>query len=110
MNKQNYNYSAIILIIELAPELKIEYKNIIKIFDKVFVVDSIESSYATYDLSKYMLENGDFINSRKMAALSLRYSENNPFLNTYQQNFDKASWFFYNAARISSTFQYSTEK
>jgi hypothetical protein len=53
-----------------------------------------------------MLENGDYIGSRKMAALSIRFKNGNPFLTAFKYNFDKATWFSLNAEKVSSTFHY----
>ena len=108
LNKREYNFNSIILLSNLAPILKIDYKNFLKNFDKTFVINSVENSYAAFSLSKYMLNNFDYSNSRKMAALSLRYDSDNPYLTTFKQNFDKVSWFFYNADKVSSTFRYVT--
>jgi hypothetical protein len=59
-------------------------------------------------LSQFFSEKGNYTNSRKMAALSLRFKNNNPFQLAFQDNYDKASWLFYNADKILSTFRYSS--
>ena len=61
----------------------------------------MESSYAAYKLSQYMLENFDYINARKYAALSLRVKEYNPFYIVMQEHFNKTNWFYKNADRTS---------
>lgn len=109
LNEQSYYYDSIDLILQLARENKIEYSFLQKIFDKTFIIDNIESSYAVFKLSQYLLEIGKYNNSRKMAALSLRYKTGNPFYNTFKQNYDKVSWFFSNADEKISTFKYEDE-
>jgi len=106
LNKNAYNYNSIPVLIDLSKQIGIEYKTFLKNFDKVFIIDSIESSYALFKLSRYMLENGDFVGARKMAALSIRFKNGNPFLTAFKYNFDKATWFSLNAEKVSSTFQY----
>ncbi len=106
LNKNAYNYNSIPVLIDLSKQIGIEYKTFLKNFDKIFNFDSVESSYALFKLSRYMLENGDYIGSRKMAALSLRFKNGNPFLTAFKYNFDKATWFSLNAEKVSSTFHY----
>ena len=108
LNKTNYNYSSIVLLTDLARETKTDYRKFLTNFNKAFLINSVESSYAAFKLSQFMLENGDNINSRKMASLSLRYKYKNPFLFAYQQNYEKANWFFYNAAKVSANFNYAS--
>ncbi len=110
LNRDAYNYSSIPVLIDLAQVIGVEYNKFIKNFNKVFTIDNVESSYALFKLSQYMLENGDYTGSRKMAALSLRFKDKNPFIISLQQNFEKANWFSLNADKILSTFQYTATK
>ncbi|MEO8231082.1 MAG: hypothetical protein ABI638_02285, partial [Ignavibacteriota bacterium] len=57
LNDSSYNFSSIPVLISLSNELKINYANFIKGFKKTFIVDNLESSYAAFKLSEYMLEN-----------------------------------------------------
>ncbi len=108
LNKTNYNYSSIILLTNLADKISVDNKLFLKSFNKTFIINTIESSYVMFKLSQFFSEKGDYMNSRKMAALSLRFKNNNPFQLAFQDNYDKASWLFYNADKILSTFHYSS--
>ncbi len=96
INEHNYFYNSIDLLLQLAEALNIDYKTLQKIFDKTYTIDDIESSYAVYKLSQYLLEQGNYSSSRKIAALSLRFKIGNPFYNSFKQNYDKVNWFYYN--------------
>lgn len=104
LNKENYEYDSFPALIALARALDIKPEIFKQTFNKSFTVSDVTSSYALYSLSDYFLEKNDFVNSRKLASLSLRYKENNPFIKLLEDNFDKANWFFYNANEIKSTF------
>lgn len=106
LNKDAYNYNSIPVLIDLSKQIGIEYETFLKNIDKIFIIDSIESSYALFKLSRYMLENEDFVGGRKIAALSIRFKNGNPFLTAFKYNFDKATWLSLNAEKVSSTFQY----
>ncbi|MCK7524803.1 MAG: hypothetical protein MZV64_47955 [Ignavibacteriales bacterium] len=93
LNEQDYNYHSLPIIVDILQNQNIDYKKSLSIFNKTFIVNNIESSYAAFKLSQYMLENYDFVNARKYAALSLRYKERNIFLTAMQAQFEKASWF-----------------
>ena len=44
-----------------------------------------------------MLDNNDYTNARKYAALSLRFKKRNMFFTAMQEQFEKAIWFFKNS-------------
>ena len=96
---RKYFYSSIPVMINLTKNLDEDYKLFIGKFDKTIHVDDYASSYAMYKLSVYMLENLDFVNARKMAALSLRYKTDKNFNVVLEDNFDKANWFYFNASK-----------
>ena len=104
LKDSSYNFSSIPVLISLSNELKINYTNFIKGFNKTFIVDNLESSYAAFKLSEYMLENGDYINARKYAALSLRFKDRNIFYYAMQQQFKKSDWFYKNADQVLNSF------
>ena len=106
LNEKEYNYNSIILLLELAKNINADYKTFIKNFDKSFAINNEERSYVILKLSEFMMENGDYVNSRKMASLSLRYQNNNEYIFALKQNYEKTRWFFYNASKVLSTFQY----
>ena len=98
------------LLIDILQNQNIDYKKSLSIFNKTFIVNNIESSYAAFKLSQYMLENYDFVNARKYAALSLRYKERNMFLTAMQAQFEKASWFLKNSNQVMDKFVHATAK
>ncbi|MBK7629621.1 MAG: hypothetical protein IPJ23_02675 [Ignavibacteriales bacterium] len=108
LNNKSYNYNSIPIVIGLLNDQKIKYKEAIKTFNKTFVVDNIESSYAAFKLSEYMLYNKDYINARKYAALSLRVKDKNIFYTAMQQQFKKTDWFYKNANRVLQGFVYDS--
>lgn len=97
LNKDSLDYNTIPSILNLSRSIKTNYKQVIKNFNKTFIIDNLESSYAVYKLSDFMLANGDYANARKYSALALRYKEQNPFYFAMKQNYNKANWFFNNA-------------
>lgn len=108
LNGDKYNYNSLPILVDLLKYQRVNYKTSLSIFNKTFIVDNLESSYAAYRLSQYMLENFDYINARKYAALSLRVKEGNPFYSAMQGHFNKTSWFFKNANRVLSKFIFDT--
>ena len=109
INSVKYDYNSIPVMINLARSLNDEYKLFLKNFDKTIRIKDYASSYAIYRLSIYMLENLDFQDARKMAALSLRYSSDNNFNNILQSNFDLTDWFYYNGETTLKQFHYINE-
>jgi len=102
LNDSTYNYNSIPILINLFQSQNVNYNNSLSVFNKTFIVDNLESSYAAFRLSKYMLANFDFVNGRKYAALSLRYKEENPFYLVMKENYEMANSFFINNKKISS--------
>lgn len=102
LNDSTYNYNSIPVMINLAQRLKLNYDEFIKEFNKTFIVDNLESSYAAFNLSKYMLANLDFVNGRKYAALSLRYKNKNPFYEVMNENYEKANSFYIDIKNVTS--------
>jgi len=100
LNSNEYNYNSIPVLLNLIEELKIDYHTVLQSFNRTFIVSNIESSFAAYQLSKFMLKNGDYSNARKYSALSLRHKEKNPFIYAMNENFRKANWFYKDADKI----------
>jgi len=96
LNDSSYRYNSIPILIDILKLRKFNYSKSLSIFNKTFIVDDIESSYAAFKLSQYMLSNFDFANGRKYAALSLRHKNENPFYAVMKKNFEKANSFFLN--------------
>ncbi len=88
------------VLINLSEILNKNYNDLLPLQDKYFKVTDYESSYAMYKLSQYMMNHLDFIHARETAALSLRYHGDENFSEILKANFDKADWFYYNAADI----------
>lgn len=108
LNKTEYFYPSIPVLIKYAESTGQDYNQFIKIFNKTKFVTDFYSSYAIYKLSEHMIMNYDFKNARKMAALSKRYREMDHFNLLLQDNFDKADWFYYNAEGFLQ--QFTTEQ
>ena len=106
LNDSNYNYNSIPLLISLLEKLEIDIKDAVKYFDKAFAVNDLESSYAAFKLSEYLLKNGDYLNSRKYAALSLRYKDHNPYYFVMKENLKKATWFNNNYIELLKKFKF----
>ena len=51
LNDSTYNYNSIPVMINLSQRLKINYEEFIREFNKTFIVDNLESSYAAFKLS-----------------------------------------------------------
>lgn len=107
LNDEHYQYNSIPIIIDLLNNLKVDYKASLSIFNKTFIVDNLESSYAAFKLSEYMLDNNDYVNSRKYAALSLRIKDQNIFYTALQEQYKKTNWFLRNADQVEDKFVYS---
>ena len=106
LNQKGYNYKTFPYLVSLAKSSGIEYDDFLSNFTQVLRVSDYESCYAVYKLSLYMCEKMDFERARKLAALSLRYSEDvsfNPILNS---NFEKMNWLYKNHEKILSSLVY----
>ena len=51
-----------------------------------------------------MLENFDIINSRKYAALGLRFKEKNIFFKSIFEQFEKTNWLIKNSEKVLGKF------
>lgn len=104
LNKAEYYYPSIPAFINLSISTGSDYRNFIMKFNKTIFITDIYSAWAVYKLSEYMLDNFDFRNSRKMAALARRYKEKPHFNLLWQDSFDKADWFYYNSEQFLNQF------
>lgn len=102
LNLLEYNYNTFPYLASLSDDNKIEYENFLKIFSKTLEVENYLSAYAIYKLSLHMCEKMDFERARKMAALSLRYSNDVSFISVLKSNFEKMDWLYKNKDMISS--------
>ena len=106
LNSVRYNYNSFPYLSSLARSSEVEYDNFLKNFSKPFEVNDYKSSYGIYRLSLYMCEKLDFDKARKMAALSLRYSEDPSFNSVLQSNFDRMNWLYKNSGEALSKLEY----
>ncbi len=104
MNRAKYFFPSHPALISLANSTGEDYQTFIRQFDKTKFITDFYSAYAVYSLSDYMLMNFDFRNARKMAALAKRFKELEHFNLLFQENFEKAEWFYYNADEFLQQF------
>jgi hypothetical protein len=102
LNSDQYEYSAIPIMINLSESLDENYDLFIANFKNNIDVTDVYSSYAALKLSQYMLINFDYLNSIKMAGLSLRYKNDSSLYELKRENFNKVEWFRKNAENILS--------
>ena len=108
--EDKFEYNSVPVLLSLSKRIKVDYKSEIKNFNKTFIVDNLESSYAAFKLSQYLLSNGDYVNGRKYAALSLRFKDSNPFYFSMKENFGKANWLYVNALDVLESFNMDESK
>lgn len=109
LNRANYFYPSMPSFINLAIATKQDYQSFIRKFDKTLFITDIPSAWTAYKLSQYMIENFDFRNSRKMAALAKRFKERKHLSLLWDYNFEKAEWFYYNADEFLNRFTNKAE-
>lgn len=100
LNSDNYFYSSLPVLINLAEMLKIDYKVFSREFERKLSANNYRESYAVFKLSEYMLENSDFDGAVKMAGLATKFNGDENFNEILKRNFDKSLWIDYNASRI----------
>lgn len=101
INSPRNNYTLLPYLTSLSKSEEEDYEDFLKNFPNLFEVNSYLSSYAAYKVSLYMCEKMDFERGRKMAALSLRYSNDPSFNSVLQSNFSKLDWLYKNGKMIS---------
>ena len=97
LNNEEYYYYSFPVLVSLAGILQEDYDIFLKQFEKRLIVNDYHSSYGTFVLSKYMMKNFDFLLARKMAGLSMRYREDDDYLNILEENYIKTDWFYTNS-------------
>jgi len=100
LNKKNYIYSSVPVMVDLAKFLDEDYWTFIKQFDKTLFVNNYLSAYGIFRLSEYMCENLDFNRARKMAALSLRLKDDYSLNLLLKENYKKLNWFYHNSEMV----------
>jgi hypothetical protein len=86
------DYNLLPVMIDLSKALDEDYRLFRSHINNQYTDETYESSYAFYKLSNYMLENLDFTNARKMAALATRFKEDKNFLYLLEKNQYKILW------------------
>ena len=106
LNSADYNYNTFPYLSSLARSSKIEYEYFLKTFSKILEIKDYISSYGVYMLSSDLCERMDFNRARKMAALSLRFSDANGFNFILQSNFARMDWLYKNSAAVLAKMKY----
>ena len=104
INSQKYFYPAWAVIIDLSEKLQENTNLFMEEFNKTILVTDYESSYAVLKLSQYLLSKGEYLKARKMAALSLRYTDDGNFTMVLEENFKMINWFVNNSKNYSGNF------
>jgi len=97
LNREEYYYFSFPVLISLSGSLQEDYNIFLKQFEKRLIVNDYHSSYGMFLLSKYMMENFDFLLARKMAGLSMRYRDDADYLNILMENYEKTEWLYANS-------------
>ena len=106
LNSVSYNYNSFPYLSSLARTIKVEYEDFLKNYSNNLEVKDYNSAYSISRLSSYMCEKMDFDRARKMAALSLRYSEDLSFNSVLQSNFNKMNWLYKKSDEALSKMKY----
>jgi len=106
LNSEQYYFSSVPILIDLSISINVQYDLFIKNFYRTIHVTDYASSNAMLKLSEYMTAHLDFNRARKMAALCLRYNQDEYFSKVLQANFDKTEWFYYNAEKNLNSFDF----
>jgi hypothetical protein len=105
----SYKYWLVPVLISISNLLDEDYDTFYGKLKRKFKVKGNTYTYAGYSLSKYMLENYDFVNAKKFAALSLRYNSDKNFNIILHQQFNKCSWFLNNGDQLLSEIKISVQ-
>jgi len=97
LNKTEYSYFSFPVLVNLSGSMQENYDIFLKQFEKRIIVNDYHSSYGTFLLSKYMMNNFDFLLARKMAGLSMRFRKDVDYLNIMENHYKKTEWFYANS-------------
>jgi hypothetical protein len=92
LNSAGYNYNTFPYLASIANSLNINYGNFLNNFDQKLEVKDYDACYGLYKLSLYMCEKMDFERARKLAALAVRYSNDQSFNSVLESNLNKMNW------------------
>ena len=99
-NLNSYDYASFPIMIDLAGSLHKSYNEILLLFDKDVIVNDIYSSYGAYYLSRYMSENLDYVNGKKLATLATRYKAENGIQIFLRSHLVRTDWVYSNYNKI----------
>jgi hypothetical protein len=104
-NLISYDYSSFPVILDLAVSLNKPYNDVISLLSRDVTVDDIYSCFGAYYLSKYMMENLDFVGARKLASLALNYNDDGIriFLRSHLL---RTKWIYYNYTKIMANVKF----
>lgn len=95
-NNKKIIMSSILPMISLAERLKIPASTLLESFHSPLIPQSYLDAYVLLNFSKYLLNNGDLINARKLASLALRKSTDSIYYISIKEHFEKCNWFIKN--------------
>ncbi|MBI5661015.1 MAG: hypothetical protein HZC46_02595 [Ignavibacterium album] len=96
LNQRKVTASTILPLVSLAERLKIPSSKFLDTFRTPFMPENSQDSYLLYILSKYLLNNSDAVNARKIASLAMRKSFGSIYYISIKEHFDKCNWFVKN--------------
>lgn len=96
LNEKENIMSSILPMINLAERIRIQPKNLLEAFHSPLIPSNDEDAYCLFQLSKYLLKNGDLVNARKLASLANRKSFGSVYYIAIKEQFEKCNWFIKN--------------
>ena len=105
-NLKSYDYASFPVIIDLAVSLHKPYEEVLSLFDKNIIASDIYSSYGAYYLSRYMMENIDYVRGRKLAALACRYRNADGIQLFLRSHLLRTDWVYFNYEKIMNNVKF----
>jgi hypothetical protein len=105
-NLNSYDYASFPVMIDLAVSLHKPYKEVLSLFEKDITVNDIYSSYGAYYLSRYMIENLDYVKGKELAALSVKYKNEDGIRIFLRSNLVRTDWVHSNYEKIMKNVKY----
>ncbi len=96
MNKSEYNYYSIPVILELASNLNININFIKKMFYRDLDTKTFPEVYSLYKLSEYLFEHLEFNSALKLAELAVKNNQNWDYDSIFQENYGIIHWSYSN--------------
>ena len=105
-NLKSYDYASFPVMIDLAVSLHKPYKEVLLLFEKNMVVNDIYSSYGIYYLSKYMMENLDYVGGRTLASLEVKYNDVSKIQLFIRSHLLRIDWVYFNYRKIMNNAEF----